>query len=91
MNEEFPYSNDGVFDIRSERIIEKREQFLERTLQVFFDYVARLIHQPKDSIDFSSITPELKEMALDTFLEQHHSGFSSDERVEFREILLHMF
>ena len=91
MIEEFPYSNGGLFDIRAERMIEKREEFLHRTLQTFFDYVATLVHQSKELIDFSSITPELREMALDTFLEKEHPGFSNDERKEFREILLQMF
>ena len=91
MNEESPYLYDGVFDIRAERIVEKREEFLNRTLQTFFDYVAALVHQPKDVIDFSGITSELRQIALDSFLEQQHPGFSVDERVELREILLQMF
>jgi hypothetical protein len=91
MIEEFPYSYDGVFDIRAERIVEKREEFLNRTLYTFFDYVAALVHQPKDVIDFSSITSELRQIALDSFLEQQHPGFSSEERVELREILSCMF
>ena len=91
MIEEFPYSHDGVFDIRVERIVEKREEFLNRTLQTFFDYVADLVHQSKDVIDFSCITYDLRQIALDSFLEQQHPGFSADERVELREILLQMF
>lgn len=91
MIEEFPYSDGGLFDIRAERMIEKREEFLYRTLQSFFDYVATLVGQSKELIDFSSITPDLKIIALDTFLEQQHPGFLGNERVELREILLQMF
>jgi len=91
MIKEFAYFNDDTFDARAEKKIKKREDFLNRTLQTFFDYVAELVRQPKNSIDFSGITPDLKEMALDEFLEKQHPGLLEKERVQLREDLLQMF
>jgi regulator of sigma D len=89
MIEEFPYTNEGVFDIRVERIIQKREDFLRRTLDNFFDYTAMLVKQPRELIDFDDIEYETKQIAVDSFLLQQHPGFSDEERLELRETLLH--
>lgn len=91
MIEEFPYVESSPSNVRTDRVLEKRERFLEQTLENFFDYVAALVRRPKASLDFGDVTLELKQQFLDQFLLEQHPGFSNEERLELRETLLHMF